>query len=1436
MARKGINNPKNVVNTVNSAKNSELIRETTSWKVLAVLKTFYDADSTEFKRYCEENKITREDWNEINYKRWLDPNVRYISEDWSVFKLIPNHWADDLDAKDDYPVASFKLVKIEDWKKYEYIEKNGKILETFCDANWSEFYHYCKNNWIKREDWKDIHINYWIDPNVTYRTKRWKKLKLVPHVWANISDERWDYDDYSGATWYDLVEVKKTRVKPQPEPQPEPQPGPNPKPDEHVVFEENVVLSDVSESYEDMISRMVENEINEEWHNTSKFNVFKRGKLFLMRGRIRKNKIAEMKKNYQNTPFTNNWLINAEMSTQAARHDLEETLWKKWVNRNAFWEIKREDLISEAEIKAEGRWWKPFKEMCQEYVAWSITQIEFQNRFNQLVKTLWSKVPQGFISTNILEKLDAIKNDNKLLEDIIKELKDYLKPDDHDKTSHFGAIRKRIDDDFKRYRKDPRFRDELLKILWNTEWLDEEALDKKIEKFIRHEQALTNASMTNLQIKLDLLTGGKWAYQTNNKDRENWLFRFGNKLDKMPRYWQLATIAWICVSGTAVAAGTAALFPAFTVLWLNWAAFAGTATMSSLVWAKNFIKKWTHHTKEQNTYEKNLTRNYEEEIAKMKEWERIRDEKDDEGKYTHNWFTRYRAKRQLELYGKTTQEHLQNENEGNTKEISSVIYGLLDRYDTLSDEERNALHCTLLDAKARLEVYWDKWHNFLKSKDTNQIERDFYELENALNLAAGRVLNNPKATLKDISLIMAYDEDKKTVNYNDLLNLYKKDYNSASKKFRWERAWLAAKRWLTTAGITFGTAYLTQAITWTWMHAKDAVAWTPPTPDSTSTTNTWTVMDNYWIWKYELSGGNKIFQAAQDNISGLKATDSVTLHLWSWTDWTAVRAGSSLLDHNTYLDKLDQVKDVIAHSSLSNKTDLINQINNWFSTSGFTNTDLHWMRCLEAIEETVKGAWNFTGNLNISYDTALNIDSAVAHDAASRMSQAFLEISTVVPGEPWREAVKGGAKWLVFGLPWFSNTFKRNNDGKPKDKWPNDRWWGNTPPHPSNWGKWGDKWSDKWWDDTPPPPSNWGKWWNKWGNKWWDDTPPPPSSWGKSVKWSDTTPSLVVEDTWKDKWKDTPPSGWGKWGKSAWKSVIVIPAGGSDERDETNKNTSKKEEVVTDELKKDVRSALYSSEYEPLLNEDRWRTRFKNSRYLAKIESAKDSWNKRFNNSPWALARLEEVNDFRKRFPKTNFYDKGVIDSLKEEFKENSYVLEKIEKEINGLNESWLNPEFKLYLEKPEIDKYRGKAKSLVDSAISEGSYGDIDHKVIIIKASDDLTIPFYVSEWSGDKLWVPVDRFYPFFWIWPGGRLNKWKESEINNYYGSPLLAAIAKELNKRYDDKDINPRNRKENFSQEFKDKANLWKNPVDNGTWWAYDNINEVLKEISQIKDSE
>ena len=125
---------------------------------------------------------------------------------------------------------------------------------------------------------------------------------------------------------------------------------------------------------------------------------------------------------------------------------------------------------------------------------------------------------------------------------------------------------------------------------------------------------------------------------------------------------------------------------------------------------------------------------------------------------------------------------------------------------------------------------------------------------------------------------------------------------------------------------------------------------------------------------------------------------------------------------------------------------------------------------------------------------------------------------------------------------------------------------------------------------------------------------------------------------------------------------------------------------------------------------------------------------------------------------------------------------------------------------------------------------------MIIVKISDELTIPFYVSTWLWNKNWVPEWKFYPIFWIWSDWWLNKWVESEINNYYGSPLLAAIAKELNKRYEDKKINISERW-NSNQEFEDKANLWKNPVirkKSKNW--YNNINEVLKKVSEIKESD
>jgi hypothetical protein len=56
----------------------------------------------------------------------------------------------------------------------------------------------------------------------------------------------------------------------------------------------------------------------------------------------------------------------------------------------------------------------------------------------------------------------------------------------------------------------------------------------------------------------------------------------------------------------------------------------------------------------------------------------------------------------------------------------------------------------------------------------------------------------------------------------------------------------------------------------------------------------------------------------------------------------------------------------------------------------------------------------------------------------------------------------------------------------------------------------------------------------------------------------------------------------------------------------------------------------------------------------------------KYKNSEWALKRLEEAKDFWTIFPKTNFYDKDVVIALKEKFKDNTYILERIDKELSS--------------------------------------------------------------------------------------------------------------------------------------------------------------------------
>ena len=249
----------------------------------------------------------------------------------------------------------------------------------------------------------------------------------------------------------------------------------------------------------------------------------------------------------------------------------------------------------------------------------------------------------------------------------------------------------------------------------------------------------------------------------------------------------------------------------------------------------------------------------------------------------------------------------------------------------------------------------------------------------------------------------------------------------------------------------------------------------------------------------------------QDNLSSLGPNDSVTIHLWAGTNGDPVRAGSILLDHNTYLDKLAQVKDIVTNSSLNNKADLLHQLDSWFASSWFTNTDLHGMRCLETVEEAVKWAWNFAGKMDISYDSVLDMDSSVLHDPFSRMGQAYFEISKFIPGEPWQAVVEGWNQWLVFGLPRFSNTFKRKNDGKPTDK-PTNK------PIEKPWEKWNewDKNKEKPWIILPPVKPDDPAWPAK------EEPPRKKIKW--KIRWIVTRWHPIADDI-DDLWSDYPWNG-----------------------------------------------------------------------------------------------------------------------------------------------------------------------------------------------------------------------------------------------------------------------------------------------------------------------
>ena len=67
---------------------------------------------------------------------------------------------------------------------------------------------------------------------------------------------------------------------------------------------------------------------------------------------------------------------------------------------------------------------------------------------------------------------------------------------------------------------------------------------------------------------------------------------------------------------------------AFLTTALGGAPLLASGVSAALIGAKNYIKKHTHYTKEQKAHEQDMVRNYDEEMGKIRKWEKILNNKD----------------------------------------------------------------------------------------------------------------------------------------------------------------------------------------------------------------------------------------------------------------------------------------------------------------------------------------------------------------------------------------------------------------------------------------------------------------------------------------------------------------------------------------------------------------------------------------------------------------------------------------------------------------------------------------------------------------------------------------------------------------------------------------------------------------------------------------
>lgn len=743
------------------------------------------------------------------------------------------------------------------------------------------------------------------------------------------------------------------------------------------------VISDMwTDVFREKAALKVEELLKQDYKNTAWRNMPKRLALFLWRGKKRKKLIKQEMKSMQNTAFQRDAgysELNEQSQHAADRHafermnNLEYGKWGSVVNSFT--------TVHNAQID----------QLCKNYLTQVPPMIDeqFQDQFNTIVAadtnitTALSNNKITHIWTNILLTLQQERASEKLMEDVLTEL--------NTPNPSQWRMNNLIETYIKDFQTNPNF----LTVYQN--YLNNSINTIQLKNHLIHQQTAMKMRVANLKMNIDIVNKWKSAYQMENSDREkwkwSWKFKLWNWMDKHPRLTTAGSL-WISVW----------LWLATAWLWaVAWAAVT-TAGFAGLVWTTNAVKKWTHHTKEQNTHEKNRVTDYRNEQRKIQEWQNQA--------LNGRWWKKYKAKRQLALYDQTTQENIKLSNQ-----ITEIITNLSSKTTQLTTNELQAMHWSLIEWWARLKYYQETGHNFLASESVDQTEKDMKRLEKAIYLWLNKIWKNT-SDIENNSIVFT-DTLWNNITYSVLKNDLKESYDKSLVQFKRERRNLSLKYWIWTAVASAGMALGMQYLLWTWVFAKD----TPGTIWSTTSYSGWT--DTFNLWSAEITNGN-VYSSTGSAISWSPNWSSVLYTYWVWTDWTQVIPG-----HLTSTDLSTKIADVTTNInsmtglSATQKSSAIAELSR-LSYTGFTNDNLAAMRAAENIEHFAQAISDAGRN-----DLVLNFSSwwSLSWSSYNNLAERFMtwKIDITTPDIPWKEASTWW-RWIMW-VPLFFNTFK-NRKGK----------------------------------------------------------------------------------------------------------------------------------------------------------------------------------------------------------------------------------------------------------------------------------------------------------------------------------------------------------------------------------------------------------------------